>query len=144
MNNFKDLEHSYYLANADVKRLQKVVEQSQSVAEVALARVEELEKEQSRPDQPIGGGEHVFTNEEIDAAWAVREDPTDLFTHTELTWLRNGIEAALNKLGIHRCEECDGDGLAPHTDPRSLNEDDPQLDRCPDCNGHRWKIGEPT
>ena len=100
-------------------------------------RIEELEKEfhqavecprchlEFGPFSHIGIVGHIFTDEQIDAAWKHAN------THVEIE--SKLVEYAFNELGIERCEVCDrmpgkqyewgkGDELQP----------------CANCNGHGW------
>ena len=107
MSDFKDTEHNLYLALADVKRLK--------------ARAEELEQ-QNRALQSVVSPQtvrdwHIFTTEQIDAAWAIASKSPYAV-------------AAFEKLNIKQCEGCGGEG--------KIQEWSDEMVECPDCNGHEW------
>ena len=122
MSDFKDTEHSLYLALADVKRLAK--------------RIEELEQFQ----QSLHPTElrdymrtyYIITDEQIDAAVKIARSIEEHYSN-ESGW------ETLKPLGIFRCEGCDGAGKT-YSRSSSMKEE-PMEWVCPDCNGHGWVIG---
>ena len=107
----------------------------------AAERIEELE----RDEIPIEIGEdgqptnlHIFTDEQIDAAWAT-------LNHCPIRSVEfRTLKIALSKLNIHRCEGCGGKGYDKKYGCWSLRGVawGGRFDlSCPDCNGHGWVIG---
>lgn len=149
MSDYKDMEHKYYLAFADVKRLEKAIttwkeeEVAWKETEAALlARVEELERQANKMTKIADkagwniDGYHI-TPKMIDAAVDFTENIYSGEGHLSLAvagLIRDYLWRLLNRLNIYRCEECKGNGSvwAPW--------DDNVACKCPDCNGHGWVI----
>lgn len=114
---------SFHLANREYQEL--------------LARVEELERIACVPDDPVGGGEYVITDDQIDAAWEKTESLRDSLLVLERPDIEkitcNIREELMREFNIFRCEKCD-QGRIFSTPQVGL----PLV--CPDCNGHSYVI----
>ena len=74
---------------------------------------------------------HIITDQQIDAAWSVANNPG--FTNA----VREGAKMALRELGIVRCEGCE-DSLKPGTVFKMDMGERGYITDCPDCDGHGW------
>jgi hypothetical protein len=75
---------------------------------------------------------HHFTDEMIDAAWHQAIESRGFPARIDI----------LEELHIFRCEGCDGQrGVGP-VRPSITGENYHVQNKCPDCNGHGWVIGE--
>jgi rubrerythrin len=119
----------------EIEKLEGRVERLRGYNEGLKARVEEFENEsvEERLHEYVKHGNGVLlTDDQIDAA--VKEAESRENPMKWVAW------AALNKLGIFRCEGCGGQrGVGP-VRPSITGEDYHVQNKCPDCNAHGWTI----
>ena len=118
----------------DYESLRVRIESLEQALAKASLRTQELEESLRIDEATIAAwntrfrGRHLFSADQIDAAWD-RRGMCDTLADEE------HLDGTLAELGIVACEECGGSGeYIAATDPDGRQ----WPDCCPTCHGHRW------